>query len=1021
MRWTSGPGHRDRFVGSRTRGQVLLIAVLLMTAILLMGILFVAVVSYNQHQSARHGDILLAQSLAQAGIRYADYMLQHSTLGADWRPPRPPMIDVNLNTPDPGYWGADTIPETEDDYYLPEEILRGYNGLYDSATGATVREGFTRYPDPTGAQSDGPVLDQATMGNGHVLLKVTYDPDPPFEYTDSATQPDPMSKYIKIEAVGVVAGRVAVQRRLVAYKPLGLTDNLIWVTDKTNTGKPAYLGSSPWIDFDNSGSINIHGLGSGPANQGEFLVSFFDGPIRINTHLQLSGGNLDGSPLAGTPLDPGGASNQITLTTTPIPREANGQPKDPGNTNDTPWGGYLRDDSLEVRYGISDPAQDVPGAAVPGQTSAVRRRHWNDGVEVSDPRMLWPSDSPSFTTLDGLVRDGAETMDSEGQSRFVKPLSAPDLFFPDPLTGVDRYRALTRDSGEPVVVGGSAVYLGALGHGPGIYVDNNSDLQFVNADGTHDLEALTDDWMREIPQGDPRSADSGWNALYTLYVPPAVEVELFDSEAALAQGRPIVTVDVDPRSDSAYTPSGPKPLWWPNHVDGAPGIRLIRHDKHWSDAAGVDSGLNEMAIDYPQWPHAVIFAEGNIRIKGVLPAAARDGSGNMVRDYNLTVVSGGTIYIDGQILSPRDLDPTLADENDTKIALLARDHVCLNATALVPQMTSGLVPAAPDDPANPNPDRMHWALSTGAGYLWTSWRFGEPPAPMLRMHVQHTGAEPGPSGVGMYVRDSVTGNMEPFAFDSTRDRPEVYAFVPPGALLQDVNGNSLPGNDIVSPIWETAGSARPGVAPWDLTTYVDGSPGGINQLSFFQVDPQVAPGSTEYWVKRWKIQEWADYGGVLRPVATLHARINALIYAQEGCWFVIPGSYFDESATHNDTDEDGISDAVEYRRYNYQITVRGAITQNYTAPPEAVREWMDKWSYPSDWLEDAGNWYPCWGSLQYVYDETLRAGRDQPFGEVPNGSNVRICAVGPTPPAWNMPRLPVLPVSPSLIYYGQAW
>jgi hypothetical protein len=1026
MQWTSGPGHRAVGLRGASRGQVLLIAVLLMTAILLMGILFVAVVMYNQHQSARHADMLLARSLAEAAIRYADYMLQYSPLGADWRPPRPPMYDQATGSYDFGFWGADGIPETDDDYYLPEEIVRGYYGIRDSSTGAILRVGFTRYPDPTGASTSGPVMDQNTLGDGHALLRVVYDPDPPFEYSDTGTQADELSNHIKIEAVGVVAGRAAVQQRLVCYKPIGLTDYLIWVTDKTNTGKTAYLGAVPWVDLDNSGSIEIHGLGSALSDRGEFLVSYFEGPIRVNSHLQLLGGNLAGSPLPNAPLDPDQASNQFLMTTTPIPRKANGDPKDPSDPNDTPWGGYLRADAIEVRYGISDPAQNVPGSNVPGQTSAVRKRYWDDGsgavVTEANGSTIWPSQHPAFATYEGLVRDGAETTDGAGVSRFVKPLSAPDVFLRDPLTGVDRYRSLTCHSGDPITVGGSATYKGAFGHGDGMYVDNFSDLQFASSDGVHDLESLIDDWMREIPEGDARSGDSGWNATYTLYVPPGVEVELFDGEGALAGARPIVTRETAPLSDPAYASGGIKPIWWPRHVGGEPGIRLVRHDRRWLDGAGDDSGLNEMAIDYPKWPHAVIFAEGNIRIKGVLPRARRDNAGNIVRDYNLTVVSGGTIYIDGQILSPRDVDPNVRDEDNTKIALLARDHVCLNTTMLVPQMTSGLVPVAPDDPANPDPDRLHLTLSPGAGYLWSSWRFGEQPASVLRIHVQHTGAAPGPSGVGMYVRDPATGNMVPFAFDPTRDRPQVYALVPPGALLRDLHGRTLPGNDIIAPLWETAGSARGPVAAWNLTSYVDGSPGGLNMLSLFHLDPQVAPGSTDYWVKRWKLQEWADFGGALRPVKTLHAKINALIYAQEGCWFVLPGSYFDPEATNADGDGDGIADSVEYRRYNYDITVCGTITENYTAHPDEVREWMDKWAYPSAWLVDSqGTWHPCWGTIRYVFDETLRAGRVQPYGMVSAGTNLRKCASGATPPEWNMPRLPVLPVSPSLIFYGQGW
>lgn len=975
-------------VSRSSGGQVLLIAVMLMTAILLLGTLFVAIVTYNQRQSARHGDMLLARALAEAGIRYADYMLRHSPLGADWRPPAPPMYDRSLATYQPGFWGTDGQPDTDDDYYLAEEIARGYYGIIDSGTGAIIRVGFTRYPDPTGGGTAGPVLDSETMGEGHVLLRVTYDPDPPFEPVDSSTIPDPFSGYIKIEAVGVVAGRVAVQRPLVAYKPIGLTDYLIWVTDKTNTGKPAYFGVEPWIDFDASGSIDIHGLGGSIDAQGEFLVSYFDGPIRVNTHLELVGGNLSGSPLSGSPLDPEQASNQFILTTTPVPP-----------------GGYLRFDRLEVRYGISDPARGVPaGVTVPGQTSAARAQYWSAGTIQVDPgATVWPSDDPSFTTYQGLVLDGGEGMDSTGQARFVKALSAPDLLAPDPATGMDRYRALTRDSGSLVTTpSGETIYSGELGHGEGMYIDNYDEVQFQRSDGSHDLDSLLQDWLQQIPEGDPRAADSGWNALYTLYVPPGVEIDLFDTEAA-AMAAAGVTSTTNIVTDPANPPTSPAQMWWPYHQAGEPGIRLIRHDKHWPCVDGTDSGLNVMFIDYPRWPNAVIFAEGNVRIRGVLPPAARNPDGTLRRDYNLTVVSAATIYIDGQILSPQDVDPTIPDEDVSKIALLARDHVCLNTTMIVPQLTSGLVPAAPDDPANPDPDRLHWALAPGAGYLWTRWMFGRPPAGQVQLYVQHSAADPGPSGVGMNIYDTGTGSMEPYDFDPGAATWYVYTLAPVGVPFPG------PGSNAIAPTWETAA--------WRIASYISGNVGVSNALSFFHRDPQLAPGSTDYWVKRFKIQELRNYGTagspVWLPIGSIHARVNALIYAERGCWFIIPGSYYDPEATG--------PAAANFRRYNYEITIRGAITENYTAPPEAVREWAEKCAYPSDWFQQAGSWYPSWGTVRYEYDESLRAGRDQPAGQVLPGDNVRRSAGDPTSPAWNLPRLPVLPVSPSLIYFGQAW
>ena len=126
------------------RGQALLIAVLLMSVILLVGILFVALVNRNQEQSARHGDVVTASELCAAGIRYVDRMLQTSPLGADWRPrfvaydpatynaddpatwPSPPAMYEDSNAAgdntDPNFWGPDGIEGSEDDYYNDFDI-----------------------------------------------------------------------------------------------------------------------------------------------------------------------------------------------------------------------------------------------------------------------------------------------------------------------------------------------------------------------------------------------------------------------------------------------------------------------------------------------------------------------------------------------------------------------------------------------------------------------------------------------------------------------------------------------------------------------------------------------------------------------------------------------------------------------------------------------------------------------------------------------------------------------------------
>ncbi|MFW5866584.1 MAG: hypothetical protein ACOCX2_02135, partial [Armatimonadota bacterium] len=189
--------HLTTQAGTR-RGQALLVAVLLMMAILLVGILFVALVTYNQEQSTRHEDTLAAQAMAEAGVRYATYMLENSPEGADWRPPEPPALYTGQPA-DPGVYGPDTIPGTEDDYYTDMELTRGWAPRIDPAGDVYENRGFSRFPDPR--HPSGATTPLATsVSGGYFFLRVSYQPWGPADGDD----PDPMNWHIKIESIGRV-------------------------------------------------------------------------------------------------------------------------------------------------------------------------------------------------------------------------------------------------------------------------------------------------------------------------------------------------------------------------------------------------------------------------------------------------------------------------------------------------------------------------------------------------------------------------------------------------------------------------------------------------------------------------------------------------------------------------------------------------------------------------------------------------------------------------------------------------
>jgi hypothetical protein len=1042
-------------------GQALLVAVLLMTVILLIGILFAALVSYNQGQSARHVDTVAAQQSAEAGVNYANDMLQHSPQGADWRPhfvayngtgaevqtdnttwpqdpalwPSPPAMYADGSV-DYNFWGVDGIEGTEDDYYSDFDMVRGWYSLRDgsnSAPGRFLRLGFNRYPDPNQL---GTSRDNEQFGRGYFLLQVTYDPDPPYEPGETASQ-DRMSNCIQIVSLGRAVQDSNVFRRLVAYKPIGLTDHMLWITNQSGGAAQATVGVRPNVDLNASGAWE---------GTGESLFSNLMGPIRSEATLYWAAGDTDTSGTVGP-------STYFRLRTVPAVGE-----------------GYLRDDVFEAPLGLYALDPDTADCARLIVTGGAT-------TDVPVPNAVAPTD---ISTPNRIVTG----------SQNVTELLPVELNPTDPISGQGRYHALTRDSGPMVratatdvdhdIAVDDPVNVGLYGHGPGMYVDNDNDLQYRGSDGRSNLAALLNDWLRS-PQGQGYAGSaSGWNATFTTYTPPGVEIEFFPSEDAV-----LATVTDDTLSGDDAPPAAAGRLWWPNHTAGAPGIKLTRHDRRWRRGdytggawhVGEDSGRNVIVIDYPAYPNQVIFAEGNVRVKGVLPARDRTVSA-LDRSFDMTVVSNGTIYIDGQLMTYQDVagrrqgttapGTGILDEDTAKVALLARDYVCLNPTQLVAQLTSGLVTAAADDEANPTIAAQHWELfpNTG-GAVYSQWRWGWPDAdtnndgvgegtPGVGVDLAtrnifltpiHAGADPGPSGMAMTVYNEDTQTTVPFTFPGTGGAidPYTFIFVPPGALLADSIPTPTPyASNAIAPQWQIEGStpantfADPAV-PFNITPNVSSSIGYLNAVSLFHRDPQIGTGSTAYLIKKWKLEETAprDFaltaGGAVTyqiPHPAVHAHVNALMLAQRGCWFVIPGTYFDEDAvTRPDYDVNaGLSGAngttvsavdslyaARFRRYNYEIVVRGTITQDHTAPLEAQQTWTNRWAFPL-YSDSGGSLELAWGTIRYEFDDRLRVARDQSLTTLTG--NERRAAGAPDTVQGLLPKLPCLPTSPTLIYAG---
>lgn len=960
-------------------GQALLVAVLLMMAILLVGILFVALVTYNQSQSARHEDALVAQAVAEGGIRYATHMLENSPDGIDWRPPAPPAMYTD-GTVDDGFWGPDGVQDTEWDYYTDMEMSRGWAAIIDNSTdpGSYVRgPGFTRYPDPRNPSdvTDDEMPRIMGQGQGYFLLRVSYAP--PGE-GQVGTDTD---WHIRIESIGRVEG-TQVFRRLVAYKPLPLFNYARFVHNSTGHDRPAYLGIYPHIDMNNDGRAN---------SAIDFLETSIDGPVKVNGRLLVAGAQ-------------GSTTFNVRHNLSPAADQ------------------YYRNDFIEATGGIAR-----LGGHADNEPAYV---DINDG-EAGEPLAYSGGAEGDFTTVQVQTVDGTPEV---RYASFAAETEMPTLTLGEGTTNFDRYRKLTRGTGDlvdisPDPASSEFVNNGHWGFGAGIYIDNYTDIQY-----DHDINALLADWQRPASAtSPPTDTDSGWNALYTTYSPPAVRIEFFpDGMGGLT---PVANPADVTGPDQIWWPDHPDQIWWPDPVPDRPGIRITRYDgQHWRTETGEDSGLNVRAFDYPaSWldgtddaeRHPLIVAEGNIRVSGQLPPAMID-AGAVRRIYDMVIVSGGTIYIDGQLLVPNDYltDPvtgerlTIDDEFNTKVALLARDSVCLNATQIVPQLTSGAAPAVPNDPLNPAQSGSHWELAPGSdGSLYSTFFWGgDTISAQTALVVRQTAGSPGPSGVSLTTWVSGSGYT---AYDFADHDPgtetapgplqdTTFVLVPPGTSFPadpplHPDATTPPqrwGVEAVAPSWapyrQWTGEEPPQlVLPWMLTGYLDQTVGLRNGIILRHSDPRMPGDSTPYWASRWKI---AEYDGDGLPVGAISARVNAAVYAERGCWFVLTPGHFDEEVVGNA--------AIRDRRYNYRISFNGTIAENFTASAEAAQSWSDHLAYPAEYADGTIGSLQRWGTIEYSFDETLRIARR----DLRNAS--------PTRPAVLMPRMPLLPASPGLVYYG---
>ncbi len=1033
------------------RGQSIVVALLVLLLLGLAGALFVTIVARNIINAGHANRVQTADQYAAAGLTYADSQLSGSIDGADWRPP----LQFQLAN-----------PPTE-----ARELAR-----YNAAVAANklpivnandpdleyLQAGYTRY----------------NTGAGRYLVRVTYTPvivkDTQGQLYDPVTATDangnrlpvavPPGKYLKIESIGR-EGNIdptdpttytnnrstdRTQSYQVAYKPIGITDYARFETnpdkrsDIANLGVASQYNSSepdgeivtPGVyDFDQQGSTG--GSGTAPAIRqypvlttygaaDAYLKSAATPPVFYPNPAAGSGGTVP----TGYSAVPGGGSIHANMPVRFFGRNIM-------YLNPNPTSSPLFQDTAEIGGDLLldsyDPNVNLDNTAIAAKTPTTYQAASlilnpttlspASGASTPLTDYVAPSNSGVFDTRGGLIRDGSMQNDAAGLPRSITRLEPPLVDAQDNASQMPRYRAIAMNSAPRTYTnsaGTAATYPAGsaqYGYGKAIYVNNPKDIQQDSA-SIGGGSTLTDEWLHRTASNSTGTNKGDWNGLF--YNPPGVSIVL---------GQQITS----PANASTA---------------GVYGIRLTRTgNDQFANPDGTPNGDTEMNVSYADLNSEatnanldtgkipdndiIIYAEGNVRVRGIASPDEGTPTAQMATPRkattiprHITIVTAGTAYIEGNLLKG---DP------DSSISILAHDYVCINTTQFlagsnVEDRTNGI-----QNPVLPDSGDV---LILDAGHsLLQEFNFG------LTGAVTPAGY---PSPLALYI---AAGPSAPGTTTADIDILGPTGPTVPPALFASALQPPLP----AQPFYTLTHTS------YDLST--SSSLTGALATDLFQLSVSKDNGQETAN----GVISLTDQDVALERVAVLpmDIRIEAVLYAQTGSFFVIPGDWFNTneadnistyltSATRPDVEINSakailttaqIAGMNRFPMYgqpiDLKITIDGSVSEAHPADIAAQTAWMQKWGWIPQYhgslvtsssgsggsgsagVESAGHvlmGQPAIG-LQIIYDP--QAG--YPYDPTPTGTN------NPAPYYLRsdmygrpLPFTPKLPVSTGLLYSGQS-
>ncbi|MEQ1822692.1 MAG: hypothetical protein ABL949_09290 [Fimbriimonadaceae bacterium] len=1035
---------------NKRAGQALPIAVIILAIVLVLGFVFAAILNRNLDQGAFGQRRSAAQNLAQAGIEFAHKQLQYSEKRADYRPPT-----IALST-------AGDITKDPDAFYLRPGTGLGFRNAADLVKDLGGPDGlgaFSRYdygaagralirlrwapsdPNLFDANPNGPLLSPG-KARSYLILECVgrvgrIDPNDPttqlsnggVQYRNYAGWAAYRAAFEDMRARDNVFNTKS-SRRLIALASIGIIEHALFVTNLDQVSKPMDLGYgadmgakmdattvTPVIEFggpsDSNGGSTVTGGGSIWSN----ADLRFNGTVRT----YLNQGFGDGIWAAGSVI---GSDNAALLE-------------------------MIRTKGDDTVVADNDLIQLTNATAL-----------FNGGPI---PASL-DSGSTVYSTIQGLLRDGIERTDPEGWTRNIGRKEAPDFVSPDPVTGVNTYFTVTRNSGPLNAVGN----IGRFGHGRNVYVGNLSDRQIGLDESTREnagsSQSMVYDWLNP----NNGQANSGWQGPY--YIPVGAYLRLmWDGFEITRDGRAPARERTWRRpdgSDSGLTtiryriggdPDGPGPQ--PPYV-----INTL------TNPADIDAAAPVWTNGFPF--DGLLFFEGNVRVRGVIPT-----------DVQLNVISMANIYIEGSITKGNVVDAAgtrLDRPSRSAMMLMAKDYVALNTPNFfgVSGGTSIEEVQETNDPQAGNAVRMR-AVTGGISFLselnWRTENFAGLPAvtptnpqtwrPSALDYVDPASGLP--IVTNLLFTHAKDNGAAPFAFfgaDINFGAPaSVYNFEmnaansasPPYAA-----GTWQPVKGLGSQPWQSyprmESIAYPLIRPTSVgfagNTLTANEAAREGTYSMF-----VGHFSNNISLRSTNVGAGATNDTIIRRAAIVphDIKVEAGIYAQEGSFFVIPGNWFNPNPNDSRAAWLGLGannaarNAQRLSLYgsmpetpfygeplDVRVTILGSVSENMTQPASVQNEWGKKWSWipreqgssgvlipsshvpPGYNITGADTYVP---NLRIIQDPAFATGRITGFVDAPD-SYVRFTRVQPSAGVtidYALPPMPRLPVSPTLAYYGE--